>query len=470
MQEDLDRVLVRGGVLSPSELKQVVLEGYQRSLSGFHIGSRQDIIFPANKKCIHQESGFDHLVTDRKFMNIVSSYVSSDILPSTSWLTGATYLNILEQFREPVTMSVNITDPRQCLVPLFTGQLNFVAAEEEDYWYLFVHLPSKNDLECFPVLIFTWDLASIVGLTQTVIDDVSDVHELFDEVMGELEANHRTIKKPLTINQQVFPYYEGMNKMGADHYWLGLYWRNNYYNLDFIDDLCNLCLESSIGKVCLTPWKSLIVKGIPKSEKLIWEKLLGSFGINVRHSSLELNWDLPVADTEALELKRFIVREFDQRDISTYGLTFGIRDPGQNKFTSIVIERNKLLDQSSKSQDQSYNIKYAKQFNPDTRRYHVYARDIDQSELPLLLMELSRTYYKQMGEEQKIEIEDPQLLTNTDEVRLEQYQCPSCLNVYDSRFGDALNDVPAGVPFEQLPHSYVCSVCETLKANFVVVQ
>ena len=52
---------------------------------------------------------------------------------------------------------------------------------------------------------------------------------------------------------------------------------------------------------------------------------MGKFGINERHSSLELNWHLPVIDREALELKRFLVRELDQQDISTHGLTFTIK-------------------------------------------------------------------------------------------------------------------------------------------------
>ena len=46
---------------------------------------------------------------------------------------------------------------------------------------------------------------------------------------------------------------------------------------------------------------------------------MGKFGINERHSSLELNWHLPVIDREALELKKFLVRELDQQDISTDG-------------------------------------------------------------------------------------------------------------------------------------------------------
>jgi hypothetical protein len=40
---------------------------------------------------------------------------------NTSWLTGNKFLYVLEQFKEQPDLKVNITDPKQQLVPLFTG-------------------------------------------------------------------------------------------------------------------------------------------------------------------------------------------------------------------------------------------------------------------------------------------------------------------------------------------------------------
>jgi len=113
--------------------------------------------------------------------------------------------------------------------------------------------------------------------------------------------------------------------MGINQYWLGLYWRNNQYDLKFLK----------------APWKSFVIKGIPKESKLALEKLLGQFGINVRHSALELNWHLPVGSQKALDLKKFLVMNFDQNDISTYGMTFTIslRRNQKRYFTSTKLYR-----------------------------------------------------------------------------------------------------------------------------------
>ncbi|MEL6926501.1 MAG: rubredoxin, partial [Bacteroidota bacterium] len=382
---------------------QIIELAEQMGLNNIHFGSRQDIVFPdvAVGQELKEKFPGIHLeyVTDRQYQNIVSSYVAADIFDSTSWLGGATYLYILEQFSYKPKLEINITDPRQQLVPLFTGQLNFIASDEEDYWFLYLRLPHWKEQQCYPVLIYTWDVARVAEIIENVYEEANNVAELFEEVNNELEANNRTISEPLSIPFNVFPYYEGMNKMSIDQYWLGLYWRNNRYDLDFLRTMCELCVKSRIGKLCLTPWKSFIVKGIHKKDRLTWEKLLGKFGLTVRHSALELNWHLPVADEGALELKRFLVRNFDQNDISTYGLSFGIKSSYGVNFTSIVISKNPVPAIVKNFEVRpTYNVMYAERFNPSRRRYLTYAQDVDKIELPGLLMELSQLYYSQLGE------------------------------------------------------------------------
>jgi hypothetical protein len=285
---ELTRLIVKGGVISPGELREIVTMASDQGLDSISFGSRQDIIFPKGFKSFHQEDfGKHHFVyPDQKSgNNIVSSYVSTDIFRNTNWLTGNRFLYILEEFKEQPKLKVNITDPKQQLVPLFTGHLNFIASEHEDYWYLYVRLPKWEQMEVYPVLIYSWDLAKIYYEIEKIVEEESvGIEMLFTLVSEALDTNNRTIDKPLNVPFYPFPYYEGMNRMGIDQYWLGLYWRNNLYDLDFLKEMCDLCFECKIGKICITPWKSFIIKGIPKDRKLEWEKFLGKKGINVRHS------------------------------------------------------------------------------------------------------------------------------------------------------------------------------------------
>ena len=471
---ELTRLIVKGGVISPGELRDIVNMGLEQGLKDFSFGSRQDIIFPNGFTNLENAATTKHHVIfpdEKSGNNIVSSYVSTDIIRNTNWLTGNKFLYILEQFKEQPALKVNITDPKQQLVPLFTGHINFIASEHEDYWFLYIRLPNWERMEIYPVLIYSWDIAKIYYQIEKIVSEESyGIDLIFSLVSEALDTNNRTIDKPLTIPFYPFPYYEGMNRLGIDQYWLGLYWRNNLYDLEFLKEMCDLCFDCKIGKICITPWKSFIVKGIPKDRKLDWEKFLGKKGINVRHSLLELNWHLPVAMEWALNLKTFLVRTLDQFDISTYGLTFGISEYNRDRhyFTSIVVEKNELpKDLASIKIRDTFNVLYAKNFDPNNRNYIVHAQDVDKLELPTILIELSKKYFDELGNS-VIEI-DATTAAKKEKKELEVHQCQDCLTVYNAAYGDIEQGIEKGTLFQDLPVDYSCSLCEAPKANFMML-
>lgn len=467
--KNLNRLLVNGGVLSPGELKYICEAAESLGLKTISFGSRQDIVFP---KIIDQEklNQFEKLQIiepeNTGEENIVSSYVSADIFSSTSWLTGDRYLYVLEQFRHRPKLKVNITDPKQRLVPLFTGHINFIASEHEEYWYLYIRLPEWDKTQMYPALIYSWDLGKIELAIENILQEEPETIEtIFELVSDAVDTNNRTVDKPLEVPFYPFPYYEGMNRIGMDKYWLGLYWRNNKYDLTFLKAMCELCAENKIGKISITPWKSFIVKGIPLKSKLQWEKFLGKFGINVRHSLLEMNWHLPVSNKDAISLKKYLVSTFDKNDISTYGLTFGITDYTRKAyyFTSIVIEKNKQPDglNDFKLKD-TYNLLYAKNFDPNTQDYIMHVQDVDKVELPGILMELSQLYFDQLGTERE---EIRPSIIKTEKIEIEVYQCKDCLTVYNEAYGDNTQNILPETPFKYLPQDYKCSLCDAPKSN-----
>jgi rubredoxin len=470
MNDDLHRIAIKGGVTAPGELKDSIAMLETAGLKEVFFGSRQDLLFPlppAMGNQLEKISKFNtDIIADRSYQNIVSSYVSADIFEMTHWLKGSTYLYILEGFDYLPKLKINITDPKQRLVPLFSGNLNFIASQNEDYWYLNVKLPHWKNSAYYPVLVYSWDINTFARAIEDIYTEVADVDELFFILNKQLDTNNKVMERELTIPYLTFPYYEGMNRMGQDQFWLGLYWRNNRYDLDFLKEFCGFCLDNSVGKICITPWKSFIVKGIKSSGRAELERFLGQRGINVRHSQLEMNWHLPVDDGDALELKKFLVTNFDQNDISTYGLTFGIsNDPGKRShFSSVIIERNHppaiVRDLDFRP---TYNVLHFKNFDPNTQHYQIYAQDVDRMELPGLLMELSKKYFNQLGTVAVVKKSEKKESPQTSKT---VHQCISCLTVYDPAYGDAQGGIPPGIPFEKLPDTYGCPVCGSAVATF----
>ena len=177
-----------------------------------------------------------------------------------------------------------------------------------------------------------------------------------------------------------------------------------------------------------------------------------------------------IAELRQLALKKFIVTNFDQNDISTYGLTFAITNRGENKiyFTSIVIEKNTLPNIVKDFHIRpTYNVLYSENFNPNTQKYLVYAQDVDKIELPGLLMELSKLYFEKLGESDKDTLTDE--LNQNQDIEKEVYQCKECLTIYDSELGDKKFNIESETLFEDITIEYECPVCEAPKQSFELV-
>lgn len=472
----LIRAFVKGGILSPADLLKIM--DLSRSLGNKFVlfGSRQDIMFPANgadEQTI--ERAFRPLNTDYElgsdssvYQNIVSSYLAVNVVETTIWVKEDTYHVVIDNFDYRPKLKINIVDPVQSIVPLFTGELNYIASSEENYWYLYIRDPRKgNQVECWPKLVAGHEIAKLSKELEDVILNFLPftVPELHMIIKDTRRIVYKKITEPLKFPENVFPYYEGLNAMRNNQYWLGLYWRNNQYDIDFMSAACRLCQETNIGKINIIPWKAFIIKGIKATDRIRWEKLMGKFGINERHSSLELNWHLPVIDQDALELKRFLVRELDQQDISTHGLTFTIKtNRDMFYFTSIVIEK---ASESVLAPGDRYTILYAKNFDANNFEYLTYARNVKKEIIPALLIELSKMYFRQLNREKDKTGEKTEEHANGSS---SSYQCSNCLTIYDIKYGDPASNILPGIPFEKLPDTYKCHVCDSPKKYFIPVR
>ena len=473
-KEALLRVFTNGGIVSPAQLKKILGAARRAAVDYIHFGSRQDILFPIQAKSLKSESicqdmHMHYELHEVENQNIVSSYVASGITASTSWVHSDTYHYILEDFNYQPKVKINIVDPAQKLVPLFTGTFNFIASPIDNYWFLYLCC-EQEELTCCPFMVFSSQISEVCMFLENMLllnPRLSHL-ELIDLIDKEMDLKER--KEELKIPENIFPYYEGFHKMTAGQHWLGLYWRNNQYDIPFMEAMCDLCAETNVGKIGITPWKSFIVKGIPDNQLLKWEKLLGKFGINTRHSSLELYWHTPVIDVDAMNLKRFLVRTFDQNDINTLGLSFTVKTTPMNTFSSIIIEQNS----SSRYEGdfdlfESYNIYHTKKFNPNEQEKVTYAKNVLREDLPALLIQLSRHYYDQLllEEDKSIPVqkkEKPGLQ------KVKVHQCISCFSIYDQRFGEESRNISAGTEFASLPDNYECAVCGNAKDDFIEME
>jgi rubredoxin len=234
----------------------------------------------------------------------------------------------------------------------------------------------------------------------------------------------------------------------------------------FVEELCELALRCKIGKICLTPWKTLLIKDIRAEHRSNWEKLLGLHQISTGHAASELNWQLPDLDQATLVLKKRLVRELEEAECNTNGLSFAIGAQPMPVATSVLIS-------PEPDTHATFCIRHTADFTRSNARWRAFARQVPTHALARKLRDLCIHYHANSAAPGYGQADpDPEPLrtsVKSADAAGMLYHCTHCLTVYDPQLGDRAAGVMAGTPFQLLPDCWACSLCEARKEDFVLV-
>lgn len=466
------RVNLPGGITSPGFLRDVLTAALKAKVTKVSFGARQQLLMTVHyeemkslqKELQQQEVCFE--VNADRFPNIISSYCGEGVFKTGQWLTENEYHTVLDSFEFQPSLKVNISDSNQSFTPFFTGNLNFVSSPEPHFWYLYIRPQQSNHLYKWPVLVYTNQIGMLAREIESHLSNSSDLHEnkLFETVKEKFGFISLPIERELELPSFSLPYYEGFNRY-EPRTWLGLYRRDEQFSVEFLIDVCSLCLKRRIGEICATPWKSLIIKGIQDQHRTQWSYVLGKHNINVRHAANELAWQTEDHTEEGRILKNKLIRYIEKNDTRTFGLCFGIQTrPKSEVFGSILIRKRPVLTVWGLILYSVYDLYYTENFNPNSRTYLVFEKGLFLMQLggqvERLCKKFSNGRLLDHSEKQRPERdEEIQAPVHSDAL----YQCPDCMSIYDERYGDNQQGIAAGTPFDLLPESYACSVCDTEK-------
>jgi rubredoxin len=473
----LFKINLIGGIVSPGTLQSILVAAKLAGVREVSFGARQQLLMYVKSETIRgsgilefkkklYETNISFEIDSAKKPNIISSYCAEEVFPTGQWISEGIYKDIFDGFDYEPQLKINISDSQQSFTPFFTGNLNFIASNTQNFWYLYVRFKQSNKIFRFPILIYTLEIPKICQRIEEVIlsEGEMDDNEVYEKVIAKGEIISQVISEDLVLPKFSLPYYEGFNRYG-EKTWLGIYRRNETFSIEFLSEICHVCLETKIGQICTTPWKSLIIKGIEKKHRNLWDKLLGKYAINVRHAANELNWQVEDSSSEGLSLKKAIIREFDDEDVRTFGLSFAVQTRSKSEvFGSVVIKKRKVLGGIF----HVFDIYHTVDFNPNTRELVLFEQSVHKAHVPEMLQRLSKRYYAQGNVNKEAVKKEETAKTEVNEVDL--YQCKVCFTIYDNRFGDSVNDIKIGVRFEELPNSYCCPVCESEKKEYVKVK
>lgn len=481
------KINFRGGIISPGELYQIVRAAQQARVTKLSFGLRQQMLlhlhtedYSGLKQALDKMQVLYETDTD-KYPNIISSYPAEEVFIRKNWLTEGVYKDIFDLMEDHhPRLKINISDTNQSFTPMLTGNINWVASPSQHFWHLLVRFPKTNTIFEWDQLVYTNDLPRF---SRRLEDVIFENHAVFydnpdaqgNRLIDLVLAGQQYITQPSVAKAALptfnLPYYEGINRYD-DKYWLGIYRRDECFSSELLIDICRLCLDTKIGQICSTPWKTLMVKGIEEKDRPMWNLLLSRHLLNIRHAANELNFQVEDNSPHALELKHHLVNHLNRNDMRTFGLCIGIKTTKKTEvFSSILVKRRPLLALGPLEMFFVYDILCAKDYNPNQRTSSAFAKGVPGFLLATRLQQAVLQYFKEVQEKATTAAlpvaPAPEKSTRTAR-RYTIHQCPHCLTVYDEAIGEPDRNIPTGTPFAQLPNDYSCFVCEAEKTEFVI--
>ena len=481
------KVNFRGGIVSPGELLDILNLLSEENLLFVRFGLRQQLYIDVTEYELSNISkGLKDLniffeINEDEHPNIISSYPAEEIFISNTWLSEGIYKDILDEMTHKPKLKINISDCNQSFTPMLTGNINWVASKSTaNYWHLFIRFPKTNVIYEWAEMVYTNDIATLSKEIEAVIFTKKELFYDKKNANGNLLFSHINTEKyitkkaeaPARLPQFNLPYYEGLNSYN-NKLWLGIYRRDELFSIAFLKDLCHICLETKIGQLCATSWKTIIVKGIEQKDRDKWSVVLDKHEINMRHAANELNFQVEDNSYKGLQLKKDIVKYLNNMDTRSFGICIGIKTSRKSEvFSSILIKRKPLIHIGRIQLFFVYDILCAHNFNPNKRTGFVFSKNNPKI---FLQEELRRTityYYHKNSNILPPDhlFIDEHISTPKNEEKTYVHQCRNCFTIYDPLVGEPESNIPSGTFFEALPNNYICAVCESVKEDFVKVE
>ncbi len=480
-KEHIIKINLPGGIVAAGDLCDILNAAERAGIKNVRFGTRQQVFFSVKPDML-EDLEQDFMISDISYEidsdihpNIISSYVTEDIFDQSNWLREGVYKDVLDMFDYQPKLKVNLVDSNQTFIPFFTGNLNFIASDTGNYWFLYVRFPKTNIIYLWPALIYSGDIAAVSKAIERAIlanrDKYYDQPEIDGNILFESLNSSSFASQPinhkLKLPDFALPYYEGFNRYDSK-YWLGIYRRDELFPVSFLKEICAACIKTRTGQIYTTPWKSIIIKGIESSDRFGWSNILSKYRINLRHAANELNWQIEDLCDEGLQLKQYLIKEFDKVDLRTFMLSFAIKcNPKTGLFGSVIIRKQK---NDEPQPQQLFDILYTHDFNPNSKTFTLHRAGLEAAELPVHLIALCHSFYEVADHAEPNQALNAPETAQEEEAKIFVHQCKNCLTIYDEEFGDEFNEIATGIPFDELPASYCCPTCETGKEDFIPVE
>lgn len=436
------------------------------------LGSRQEIVLgaiPSNSRDrVRRELGVLLVEHHPRHPNIVTTRPGAGRSGRTPWLSDGAYEAILTQFVTPPALPVNFSDPRQGMLPLHTGQINFVATPEPQFWQVSFNARDLLRPTTLSMAIHSEGVAAAAFVIQHALlrdnaVDLPDLHSTLEACLGGLTRN---------IAPGSIPSYEAVRPLIGfceddrnDACSLGISALNQPLPGQFLVDLGLAARAESIATAGITPWQSLVIHGIPPRAREHFERLL------LRHKVATAvgPWERvcfndlrsPTATAAGASLLASLNENFPHPGSLRIGLTeHGAVIPD----TPIVVQASVQNTRWPARPQIAFKVYVRENFERFGGLLIPCGRGIGCARMIGAVEEVIERYG--MGQFAGPPVAAPMAASVAPAGRDLRYRCVECHTEYSEHYGDPLGGVEVGTPFEELPDDWQCPTCGAPGSTF----
>ncbi|PCH77708.1 MAG: hypothetical protein COB98_02615 [Flavobacteriaceae bacterium] len=466
MEQEYLRIPSFAGRFNVAKLKRIMAIAIRVGIQDVFVGNRQELILPLPKDLVHlvteklEEEGIEVVHRKNRFLenHVITSLPSLHVFSSKKWIHTGTYTSIYKQMKKYSPLKIGIVDGTQHLTPVLMNQLNFIASDFVDYWYLYICFDAKDSPFLWPVLIDSKYIAMLIQEIENYYEKLEGIvlnDELVEFINTKIRYNYKGFSKIPKLPTQEMPCYDVFTKY-SEKYWLGITCKENKFSSPLVDHLTTLCKEQDISNIYVTTWGSLLIRSILQVNKLSWNSFLGNYNIITGHAYYELNWIMQGSIPRFQYYKDKMINYFYQNKIRCMGITLGFFYGEQDAFPLIAI---KIVPVSKLLKIDYFEIYIPKDSQLNNRSYRLHSRRLSFIELKRNILDIIDAFQK------KHSIALPEKVKgNTMVTEQLVHQCTVCFTLYEHK-GQPTEGFEL-IAFSKLPDSYCCSVCGGAKEKY----
>ncbi|MFA9290495.1 MAG: rubredoxin [Solirubrobacteraceae bacterium] len=469
-------IKIKAGRINVDRFRQIIKVLIRYQIDKISIGEQQTIYYQGIKENELLSKSIETLnfsfQTENNY-NLVSSIPALDILASSHWIHAGVYSKIAQSFPKIKPLSVRVVDPSQRLVSLFGSQVNFIASEQLNFWYLYIrNLDGTYFL--WPVMINSNSVGGTYQilcelLTNNIYLDNKTLVKLFNQ--QNVSISTRNYLEQPKIESMEFPYFDGLHYTGKD-YWFGFSGAKGYFTTKELDVFFVLLENIKVKEIYINLRGGLIIKGIDADKVPLLNQWIKRSTFKTGRAFNELGWQFDGLDLKAYNLKNGFSKQLSERGNENYG------------FSLKLIPKNQL---NLFKEDTDYVIAYSS-FLPFSSIFDRYKLYIKKSKNPLdgiyaqvgysqSYEEIVENLYTKLKSESTLQInnfileqEEINKVESNQEKNTQLYICEECDTIYDPEIGDINQGILPGTDFKFLPEDYACSVCGAHKSAIKEIQ